>query len=96
MLRIRYLLHRRPHRSPQRHVAPEFPPLARPLAIPPCQQTLHPPFPSHSLLLQPTHLRCRGQKMATSHWEALGFRPGPLHHRDVTREPLGPGDRGLC
>jgi len=96
MLRITYLHRRRLQRSPQRYEVPEFPPLPRPLAIPRRQQTLHPAFPSQSLLLQPTHPRRRGQKMDTSNWEARGFRPGPLHLRDVTREPLGPGDRDLC
>jgi len=96
MLWIRYLHRRRPYRSPQRHEAPEFPPLTLPLAIPRRQQTLNPAFPSQSLLLQPTHPRHRGHKMDTSHWEAWGFRPGPLHVRDVTREPLCPGDHGLC
>ena len=96
MLRIRYLHRRHLHRSPQCHEAPEFPPLAWPLAIPHHQQTLHPAFPSQSLLLQPTHLRRRDQKMDTSHWEARGFGPGPLHLHDVTQEPIGPGDGVLC
>jgi len=91
MLRIRYLHGRRPHGSPKRHEAPEFPPLARPLAIHRRQQTLHPAFPSQSLLLQPTYPRRRGQKMDASHWQARGFRPGPLYLRDVTREPLVQG-----
>ena len=84
MLRIRYLYRRRPPRSPQRHNAPQFPPLARPLAIPRREQTLHPAFPSQSLPLQPTHPRLLGQKMDTPSWEPRGFRPGRLHLRDVT------------